>query len=336
MGKNSKPKREKSSAFIAWAYFAWLFGTFLFLILPSEVAGFSVLYAIGGEGTGWNDLPKVLPLTLLVPWLFIGWIYGGRRIDKYYRLRNRGETLNYFVLFSVLLYFLIMVGSLKVLSDGLKSQTTISGNVVLFLTFIVGLVVWSAVSYWLANKCLPKEEGSLYEKDANVYYNRGVVKENEGDWDGAIADYSKAIELKPTDDINYFKRGVAKGHKGDFDGAIADFTKAIELKPQDAINYFKRSVAKENKRDLDGAIADCTKAIELNPTFAIAYSNRGNAKDKKGDSDGAIADYTKAIELKPKFADAYTNRGNVKKAKGDQAGADTDFAQAAKIKDPCP
>ena len=31
---------------------------------------------------------------------------------------------------------------------------------------------------------------------------------------------------------DYFNRGVAKGEKQDYDGAIADYTKAIELHPK--------------------------------------------------------------------------------------------------------
>ena len=97
----------------------------------------------------------------------------------------------------------------------------------------------------------------------------------------------------------YNDRGIAKRKKGDLDGAIADFTKAIELKPNYAEAYANRGNAKQAKGDLDGAIADSTNAIELKPDDAEAYTNRGNAKRAKGDLDGAIADSTKTIELKP-------------------------------------
>jgi tetratricopeptide repeat protein len=47
---------------------------------------------------------------------------------------------------------------------------------------------------------------------------------------------SASAQLKP-DAFVYNNRGVAKGLKGDFDGAIADLTKAIELKPDFAFAY---------------------------------------------------------------------------------------------------
>src|SRR6478609_8687094 len=59
----------------------------------------------------------------------------------------------------------------------------------------------------------------------------------------------------------YNERGIAKGVKGDIDGAIADFTRAIELDAKNAKAYTNRGIAKEVKGDVEGAIADCTRAI---------------------------------------------------------------------------
>jgi tetratricopeptide (TPR) repeat protein len=56
-------------------------------------------------------------------------------------------------------------------------------------------------------------------------------------------------------------RGLAKQRKGDLDGAIADYTKAIELKPDLAVAYVNRGNAKQAKSDLDGAIADFTGSV---------------------------------------------------------------------------
>ena len=85
------------------------------------------------------------------------------------------------------------------------------------------------------------------------------------------------------DAIVYYGRGLAKSTKGDQDGAIADFSRAIELNPKLAEAYLNRGLAKSTKGDQDGAIADESQAIELNPKLAEAYLNRGGAKQTKGD-----------------------------------------------------
>ncbi len=88
-----------------------------------------------------------------------------------------------------------------------------------------------------------------------------------------------------------------KFEKGDFKGAIADYTKAIEINPQYADAYNNRGAAKYSLKDTQGAIADYNKAIEINPQLALAYYNRGNAKHGLRDQPGACADYKKAVSL---------------------------------------
>ena len=86
----------------------------------------------------------------------------------------------------------------------------------------------------------------------------------------------------------YFKQGVEKYEAGNYQGAISNWSKAIEINPQDAIAYYNRGLAKDGLQDYHGAIVDYTKAIEINPQYAAAYSNRGVAKDDLKDYQGAI------------------------------------------------
>jgi tetratricopeptide (TPR) repeat protein len=136
-----------------------------------------------------------------------------------------------------------------------------------------------------------------------TYYSLGNDKQAKGDLDGAIADYSRAIELDPKNGNAYYSRGTAKRARNDLDGAIADFTHTLELDPKDAGAYTSRGVAKSEKGDLS-AIADYNRAIEVNPKYALAYFNRGNGKQAKGDLEGAKADYDRATRLDPKLASA--------------------------------
>jgi lipoprotein NlpI len=107
------------------------------------------------------------------------------------------------------------------------------------------------------------------------------------------------------DETNYFNRGIAKGKKRDFDGAIADFTKAIELNPQDAKAYRNRGFLKADRGDLDGAMMDYNKAIELNPQFALAYFSRGFLHYNQREYAGALVDFRKFCELDTTNAQNY-------------------------------
>ena len=52
---------------------------------------------------------------------------------------------------------------------------------------------------------------------------------NIGEYDKAIADSNKAIELSPNNDYNYRNRGIAFMGKGEYDKAKADFEKCLEI-----------------------------------------------------------------------------------------------------------
>lgn len=161
-----------------------------------------------------------------------------------------------------------------------------------------------------------------------AYGNRGTARRAMGDLDGAIADYSRAIELDPREPKGYYNRGSAKQEKNDLDGAIADFSRAIELNPQYVFAYNNRGTARLDKGDPDGAIADHSRAIEINPRHAASYNNRGYARLDKGDHNAAIADFNRAIELNPRYSFAYNNRGIAKRDKGDLNGAIADLNRA--------
>ena len=64
---------------------------------------------------------------------------------------------------------------------------------------------------------------------------QGLGKRVEGDLDGAMADFTRAIEIDSKyKSIYYSCRGIAKADKGDLRDAIADFTKTIEMDPKEA------------------------------------------------------------------------------------------------------
>src|SRR5882724_6216450 len=73
---------------------------------------------------------------------------------------------------------------------------------------------------------------------------------------------------KPDNSCACIQRGAAKQANGNLDGAMVDYTKAIALDPDHANPYYNRGMLKNVNGDLDGALADYTKAIELDPDHA--------------------------------------------------------------------
>ena len=71
-----------------------------------------------------------------------------------------------------------------------------------------------------------------------IYYiNRGIVKSDLGDRYGAIADYTKSIELNPNDSRAYWNRCLEKFRLGDNNGACRDARYALKLGNNDATRF---------------------------------------------------------------------------------------------------
>ena len=134
--------------------------------------------------------------------------------------------------------------------------------------------------------------------EATAYYNLGVVCNEKGEYDQAIAHCTEAIRLKPDYAEAYVYRGAAHVANGEQDDqAIADCTEAIRLKPDYPEAHYIRGLAYGAKGNQDQAIADFTAAIRLQPDDAKAYYMRGVTYETKGELDRAAADYAKAKEL---------------------------------------
>lgn len=160
--------------------------------------------------------------------------------------------------------------------------------------------------------------------NAAAYFKRGYECGERKDYDCAIENYTKAIELNSLDASAYINRGIAYSNKGNNDLAIIDLNEAIELDPRNVGSYISRGAAYVITGKRDEAIKDFTKAIELNPQSADAYNGRAAAYFLKRKYHEAIKDYTKAIELNPQNPYPYNTRAIAYEKLGQVARAQAD------------
>ena len=68
--------------------------------------------------------------------------------------------------------------------------------------------------------------------------------------------------------IAYFNRGYDYGELGEYEKAISDYTKVIELNPEYATAYYYRGICYRKLGEYNKTISDYTEAIELDPDYA--------------------------------------------------------------------
>ena len=119
---------------------------------------------------------------------------------------------------------------------------------------------------------------ACHQMAASDYVGKAAEDYKTGRYDAAVTHCTKAIELgtlgKNDLAIAYGNRGMAYRAKEQYDRAIEDYTKAIELKPKDAWIYNNRGVAYKGKKEYDRGIRDFDKAIELDPKNVYLYYNK--------------------------------------------------------------
>ena len=122
----------------------------------------------------------------------------------------------------------------------------------------------------------------------------------KGNINNSIVYLNEAIEIDPYDVRFYISRGTFRGTEN-YEDAIEDYTKAIEIEPNSVFAYRLRGDSKSKLGDYQGAIDDYTKAIDIEPNKAYLYNYRASAKRKSGDNEGADEDDRKAEKLKNIF-----------------------------------
>ncbi|GBE38172.1 TPR repeat-containing protein YrrB [bacterium BMS3Bbin08] len=166
----------------------------------------------------------------------------------------------------------------------------------------------------------------------NAYFNRGFANANLGKRKEAVEDYTKAIDLNPDDPIVYYNRGISYHEMKEWREAIDDYTQAINLKHPNAVDIYRgRAYCYSETGDYQKSIKDFTNVINIDLANADAYYDRGYVYAMRGKYEEAINDLTKAINLNPKNVDAYKFRGTLYNKKGQHDKAIKDFTQAINL-----
>ena len=133
--------------------------------------------------------------------------------------------------------------------------------------------------------------------NAVAFLNQGYKEDILGNFQEALANFNRAIEIDPNYAKAYNNRGAIQGKLGNHEEAIADFSRAIELDPEFAEAYYGRGVELVELGSHGEAIADFNQAIELNPNDGYSYIKLASAYEAIGDKNAALTNYKEASRL---------------------------------------
>jgi tetratricopeptide (TPR) repeat protein len=142
----------------------------------------------------------------------------------------------------------------------------------------------------------------------SALYNRGVAYcDHLGQYDQAVADFTRATDLDPKYTNAWCSRGIAHDKLGRYEEAIADFSRAIDLDPRLMSAWYGRGLAYATLGRYGEAVDDYARVIELDPKHVNAWYGRGLAYRRLGQYGKAIDDYETALKLAPTHARALSS-----------------------------
>jgi tetratricopeptide (TPR) repeat protein len=135
----------------------------------------------------------------------------------------------------------------------------------------------------------PKPRAADAEAPAgDDWYQIGCAREDQGDADGAIAAYRRAIEGDAAMTDAHINLGRLMHERGDTATALQCYETALTLRPLDPLAAFNLGVALEDADRLDEAAAAYQRAIDADPRAADAHYNLAGVFERLGDRAAAL------------------------------------------------
>jgi len=163
------------------------------------------------------------------------------------------------------------------------------------------------------------------------YHNRSIVYLMMDNYGQSLIDCNKTITLAPDFMPAYINRGITYTGLRHYDLAAADYTTVLELTPENFYAYYNRGNTNLWTSKYEDAIADYSQTIALQPDFVAAHVNRGVVNTQMDKFEEAIVDYTHAIELNPSYTLAYYNRAFVHRKLGNGEAAIADYTKVIEL-----
>jgi tetratricopeptide (TPR) repeat protein len=128
-----------------------------------------------------------------------------------------------------------------------------------------------------------------------LYYARGRLYFEQGDYEAAVADFGAVIELDPQFSSIYQLRAEAYGNLQLPREAIADYVQALQYTPSDWLTS-KMIELCQNPALYESAMKSLDTALTASPRNGWLYYARGRLHIEQGDLSSAVNDFTQAID----------------------------------------
>ena len=155
---------------------------------------------------------------------------------------------------------------------------------------------------------------------------------DEGDPQGAIALYQKALALTPEDEDLHYNLGIAYAKSGDLRKAEEHYREALRILPDYAEVHNNLGNLLLRSGRLTEAEEQFTEALQLQPEYAAAHNNLGIVRQQQKRMADATACFQKAVQCDTNYMEAHFNLASAYLVEGKQDKAIPELQEALRIK----
>ncbi len=156
----------------------------------------------------------------------------------------------------------------------------------------------------------------------SLFYTRGIARERIGDWEGAEADFRRALELSPEQPLvlNYLGYSLVE-RREKLDEAQRMIETAVAARPDDGFITDSLGWVLYRLGKYDEAVAPMERAVELEPTDPVINDHLGDVYWMVGRQREARFQWQRALSFEPEPAEAARIRRKI------EAGLDAVLAE---------
>ncbi len=113
----------------------------------------------------------------------------------------------------------------------------------------------------------------LSPNNAEAHNNLGVVLQERGQLDGAVASYRNALRIDPAFVEAHYNLGNVLCELGRLEEAVTSYRNALKFNPNFAVIHSNLGAVLQELGRLEEALSSCRRALELEPGLAVVHSN---------------------------------------------------------------
>jgi tetratricopeptide (TPR) repeat protein len=168
-------------------------------------------------------------------------------------------------------------------------------------------------------------------RNAEAYFNLGVIAHQRGFHDQALAAFKRSVELRPDYDESRINLATEYSLRGDLGLAKAQLETALEINAESLQGWHALGRVYQGMREYDRAIECYRRALEISPSFNPARTSLATALVAGGRPEEAESELEKGLQYDYDLHMIHINLGILKRETGDIEAAEEHFKQAIKI-----